>query len=58
MKYVVCPPCGTVFEGATDEDVVRTTQLHAKEKHGYSAPPEEIRSVITSTPPQSEKETQ
>lgn len=53
MKYVVCPPCGTVFEGETDEDVIRSTQLHAREKHGYSAPPEEIRETIRSTPPRS-----
>jgi len=51
MKYALCPPCGTVFEGETEQDVIRTTQLHAKEKHGYAAPAEEIRSVITSTPP-------
>jgi predicted small metal-binding protein len=53
MKYVVCPPCGSVFEGETEQDVVRTTQLHAQEKHGYAAPAEEILSVVTSTPPQS-----
>lgn len=53
MKYVVCPPCGSVFEGETEQDVIRTTQLHAKEKHEYVLPLEEIRSSMTSTPPQS-----
>lgn len=52
MKYVVCPPCGTVFEGETDQDVIRTTQTHAKEKHDYQLPEEEIRNFVTSTPPQ------
>jgi predicted small metal-binding protein len=53
MKYVVCPPCGTVFEGETEQDVIRTTQLHAKEKHDYAIPREEILSAMKSTPPQS-----
>lgn len=53
MKYVVCPPCGSVFEGETEEDVIRTTQEHAKATHGYAAPAAEIRNVITSSPPQS-----
>jgi predicted small metal-binding protein len=53
MKYVVCPPCGTVFEGETEQDVIRTTQLHAKEKHDYVPPREEILSSISSTPPES-----
>jgi predicted small metal-binding protein len=55
MKYVVCPPCGTVFEGETEDDVIRTTQMHAKEKHEYMPPAEEIRNAVTSTPPQSSK---
>jgi len=53
-KYVVCTPCGTVFEGETEDDVVRVTQSHAKEKHGYSPPRDEILDSITSTPPQAE----
>lgn len=53
MKYVVCPPCGSVFQGETEEDVIRTTQEHAKATHGYAAPAAEIRNVITSSPPQS-----
>ncbi len=52
MKYVVCPPCGTVFEGETEQDVVQTTQLHAQEKHDYVLPREEILAFITSTPPE------
>lgn len=51
MKYVVCPPCGTVFEGETEQDVIATTQLHAKEKHDYVLPREEILSAMSSTPP-------
>jgi predicted small metal-binding protein len=53
MKYVVCPPCGTVFEGESEQDVMRTAQEHAKEKHDYSLPREEILNAMTSSPPQS-----
>lgn len=48
MKYVVCPPCGTVFEGTTEDEVVRTAQEHAKEKHAYDLPREEILEAMTS----------
>jgi uncharacterized protein DUF1059 len=53
MKYVVCPPCGSVFEGETEQDVILTTQLHAKEKHEYVPPREEILQAMSSSPPQS-----
>lgn len=49
MKYVVCPPCGTVIEGKTDDEVVRVAQEHAKEKHAYDLPREEILETITTT---------
>lgn len=51
MKYALCPPCGTVFSGETEDDVVRATQAHAQEKHDYLPPRAEILSVMTSTPP-------
>ena len=51
MKYVVCPPCGSVFEDEREEELIRITQSHAKEKHDYPLPEEEIRGWITSTPP-------
>jgi predicted small metal-binding protein len=57
MKYVVCPPCGTVLEGQTEQDVIRTTQLHAKEKHDYVIPREEILNAMSSTPPHSADKT-
>lgn len=55
MKYVVCPPCGTVFEGETEQDVIRTTQMHAKEKHDYVLPREEIMNAMSSTPPEGKR---
>lgn len=58
MKYVVCPPCGTVFQGETEQDVISTTQQHAKEKHDFVPPREEILNVMSSTPPQSGAGTQ
>ncbi len=51
MKYALCPPCGTVFSGETEEDVVRATQEHAQKKHDYLPPRAEILSVMTSTRP-------
>jgi hypothetical protein len=56
MKYVVCPPCGTVFEGETEQDVIHMTQLHAKEKHDYVPPREEILSTMSSSPPHDESD--
>ena len=53
MKYVLCPPCGTVFEAETEQDVIREAQHHAKEKHDYVLPSEEILSAMKSTPPRS-----
>jgi predicted small metal-binding protein len=50
MKYVLCPPCGTVFEGKSEEDVIRAAQSHAKKKHDYTLPPEEVREAMQSTP--------
>ncbi len=51
MKYVLCPPCGTVFEGETEQDLIRTTQQHSKEKHDYLPPADEVRKFIRATPP-------
>lgn len=50
MKYVLCPPCGTVFEGKTEEDVILAAQSHAKEKHDYTLPYEEVRDAMQSGP--------
>lgn len=50
MKYVLCPPCGTVFEGKTEDEVIREAQSHAKEKHDYTLPADEIREAMTSSP--------
>lgn len=52
MKYLVCPPCGSVLEGKNEDELVRATQDHAKEKHGYSPSREEIAQAMTSDPPQ------
>jgi len=41
-----------VLEGATEQDVISTTQQHAKEKHDFVLPREEILNVMSSTPPQ------
>jgi predicted small metal-binding protein len=53
MKYVLCPPCGTVFEGETEEEVIRVTQSHAKQKHSYVPSREEVLPAVTEsqTPP-------
>lgn len=51
MKYVICPPCGSVLEAKDEDELVRLTQAHAKEKHGYDAPRDEIVRTITSERP-------
>lgn len=51
MKYLICPPCGSVLEGNDEDDLVRVTQAHAKEKHGYDAPRDEIVRSMTSEQP-------
>ncbi len=53
-KYVLCPPCGTMFEEENEEELVRVTQAHAKEKHGYSPTRDDVLATITSAPSQSE----
>lgn len=52
-KYVVCPPCGTVFEADTEDELVRVTQLHSTEKHAYTPPRDEVLEAITLEPPSS-----
>jgi len=52
MKYVLCPPCGTVLEAETEQEAISTTQQHAKEKHDYVPPREEILAAMSTTPPQ------
>jgi predicted small metal-binding protein len=51
MKYLTCPPCGSVLEGKTEEELIRVTQAHAKQKHGYEAPRDEILRAMTSERP-------
>ena len=34
MKKVIQCPCGSVIEGADDDDVVKKAQEHAKANHG------------------------
>lgn len=50
-KYVVCPPCGTLFEAETEDELVRVTQQHSTQKHGYTPPRDEVLDVMTSAPP-------
>jgi predicted small metal-binding protein len=52
-KYVVCPPCGTIFEAETEDELVRVTQTHSTEKHSYTPPRDEVLGAMTSTPPDS-----
>jgi predicted small metal-binding protein len=48
MKYVLCPPCGTVFEENTEEELIVAAQSHAKEKHAYDLPREEVLEAMKS----------
>lgn len=51
-KYVVCTPCGTVFEAETEDDLVHVTQQHSAQKHAYTPPRDEVLNAMTTDPPQ------
>lgn len=50
--YVVCTPCGTVFEGESEDELVRVTQEHSSKHHAYTPSRDEVLAVATSTPPE------
>jgi hypothetical protein len=43
---VICPPCGHVHEGETEEELVRNVQAHGLAKHGGMPPREAILAAI------------
>ncbi len=44
----VCPPCGHVHTGETEDELVRSAQAHALEKHGHVPDRERIVATIKS----------
>jgi hypothetical protein len=43
MTYrLICPPCGHVHEGETEDELVRNAQEHGLAKHGGMPPREAI----------------
>jgi predicted small metal-binding protein len=55
-KYILCPPCGTIFEEETEEELIRITQSHAKSLHGYTPPRDEVLNWMRSARPHSDHE--
>ncbi len=42
MKHVTCPPCGTIIEGETDDDLVAEFQQHSRDQHGMNLSRDQI----------------
>lgn len=49
MQEVVCPPCGTVIRGETEEQLIASVQAHAQQSHGHLPSREEILSTLRPT---------
>jgi hypothetical protein len=51
MTYrVICPPCGHVHQGETEDELVRNAQEHGLSKHGKMPPREAILGAIEHRP--------
>jgi predicted small metal-binding protein len=42
LQEVLCPPCGTVIQAQTEDQLVEEVQAHAKQFHGHDPSREEI----------------
>lgn len=47
-RTIECP-CGTVLRGATDAEVIKTAQTHAKEVHEMDLSDEQAASMVRPT---------
>ena len=47
---VICPPCGHVNEGETEEELVRNVQAHGLTKHGGMPSREDILAAVVPQP--------
>jgi predicted small metal-binding protein len=52
---VICPPCGHVNEGESEDELVRNVQAHGLAKHGGMPPREAILAAILPQPNSSTK---
>ncbi|WP_157988088.1 DUF1059 domain-containing protein [Jiangella endophytica] len=42
MKEVICPACGALTEGTTDEELYEATRAHTVDAHRYDIPREHV----------------
>lgn len=42
MKEVLCPACGALTEGATDDELYIATREHTLQAHSYDIPREHV----------------
>lgn len=42
----ICPPCGQAITAATEEELIRAVQAHAREEHGHDLSPDDARAVM------------
>lgn len=42
----ICPPCGQAITAATEEELIRAVQAHAREEHGHDVSSEDVRAAM------------
>jgi hypothetical protein len=50
MRELECPACGALIEDETDEQLVRSAQLHTIDAHSYVVPAEHVLKVARDVP--------
>jgi hypothetical protein len=42
MREVICPACGALTEGVTDDELYQATREHTLDAHAYDIPREHV----------------
>jgi predicted small metal-binding protein len=42
VREVICPACGALTEGETDDELVQATREHTLDAHAYDIPREHV----------------
>jgi predicted small metal-binding protein len=49
MKEVICPACGALTEGRTDDEIYQATLEHTLDAHGYDIPRDHVLASVVET---------
>jgi hypothetical protein len=50
MKEVICPACGAITEGETNDALYEATREHTLDAHAYDIPREHVLAAATDVP--------